>query len=404
MPQSLHSTRRDFLRKTLTAAGVFGLAGMVPPAALRAFASEGDAHEQLTELMLRDVKISKARKPMKILVLGGTAFLGPACVEIARARGHELTLFNRGHTNPHLYPDLEQIHGDRKDGHEQLAGRKWDAVLDTSAYIPRVVEDATRVLGDNVDHYCLISTISVYASHAKSGMDETAEVGTLEDPTVEEVTGETYGPLKALCEEAAEKGMPGRVATIRPGLIVGPLDRSDRFTYWPVRVSRGGEVLAPNRPDQDTQFIDVRDLAAFAVRSMEERVSGVYNATSKAGQFHIGQLLETCKKSSGSDARFTWVDEDFLEEQEVEGWSELPCWVPTTGEYAGIMEVDVGRALKKGLKIRPLEQTVSATLDWWSSQPEAEGEKRTELRAGIAPEKEAKVLAAWHAKVDAGEG
>jgi len=377
---------------------------MSPRAAFEAFGAEDYFHKKITELMLADIKVKAAKKPLKILVLGGTAFLGPACVELARARGHELTLFNRGKTNAHLYPDLEQIHGDRKEGHEALAGRKWDAVLDTSAYIPRVVDGATQVLRDNVDHYCLISTISVYATHANHHMNEDAEVGTLEDPTVEEVTGETYGPLKALCEQAAERAMPGRVSTIRPGLIVGPMDRTDRFTYWPVRVSRGGEVLAPNRPDQGTQFIDVRDLAAFVVKSIEEKISGVFNATSKDGQFHMGQLLETCKKVSGSDASFTWVDEKFLEEQEVKGWSEMPCWVPTVGDFAGIMDVDVSRALAKGMKIRSLDKTVKGTLDWWASKPESTEEIRTQLRAGIDPEKEAKVLAAWHARSEANAG
>lgn len=393
-------SRRRFLRDGLAAAGFLSVAGLVPRAAYQAFGQEDDFHRQLTALMLEgtDFASEEAKRPLRILVLGGTAFLGPACVEVATARGHELTLFNRGRTNAHLYPHLEQIHGDRNDGHEALAGREWDVVIDTSGYVPRVVDDAATTLRDHVDHYCFVSTISVYDDISEPGVDEDDPVGTLEDPTVETVDGETYGPLKALCEQAAEEAMPGRVLTVRPGLIVGPLDRSDRFTYWPVRVSRGGEVLAPNRPQQHIQFVDVRDLASFIVHGLEERVAGTYNVTSRAGRFTMGGLLDTCREVSGSDATFTWCDPSFLEEQEVAAWSELPCWAPLDGDYGGLGDVVVDRALEKGLHIRPVEETVASTLEWWKTQPVRQEGPRTELRAGLDPEKEARVLAAWHAR------
>jgi 2'-hydroxyisoflavone reductase len=394
-------TRRQFIQGAAAAGALYGLAATSPYWMRNAFASAGKA-EALTELLLRDNAFAReqAKKKLDLLVLGGTGFLGPACTEVALARGHTVTHFNRGRTNAHLYPQIEKIEGDRREAHDGLRGRKWDCVLDTSAYFPRVVHNAMDALDGNVEHYVLISTISVYAAFDQPGMDETAPVATIEDQTTEEVTGESYGALKALCEQAAETRMPGRVTNIRPGLIVGPLDRTDRFTYWPVRVARGGEVLAPGTPEQTIQVIDVRDLANFAVRAMEERIAGVYNATSSPGLFSMGELLETSRKVSGSDASFTWVSPEFLAEHEVAPWSEMPVWMPPEGEYAGFDQVNVSRAVAKGLSFRPLTQTVRDTLDWWKTMPELEEDPRTELRAGIAPEKEKTVLEAWHARGD----
>lgn len=392
-------TRRQFIKGAAAAGALASVAASTPYWLDTSWASAASADE-LRELLLRDLPMAKqkAGKPLEVLVLGGTAFLGPACVELLLARGHKVTLFNRGRTNTHLFPTLERLEGDRRENHDALRGRKWDVVLDTSAYFPRAVNDAMDALAGNVGHYVLISTVSVYAAFDQPGMDEDAAVATIEDETLEEVTGESYGALKALCEQAAEAKMPGRVTNIRPGLIVGPLDRTDRFTYWPVRVSRGGEVLAPNAPEQTIQVVDVRDLAAFTVTCMEERVAGVYNATSKPSLFSIGELLETSKKVSGSDARFTWVSAEFLAEHEVAPWSEMPVWMPAEGDYAGFDQIDVSRAMAKGLTFRPLSDTVRDTLDWWKTMPELEEGPRTELRAGIAPEKEERVLAAWHAR------
>ena len=396
----MRPTRRQFLKASAAAGALASVGGfssrwLVPPAH-----AASDADEAIRALMLRgsDFASERAEDRLKILVLGGTAFLGPAVVHLALARGHRVELYNRGRTNPHLFEDLKQYHGDRRNTHEPIAGRGYDVVLDTSGYVPRVVRDAAETVRDEVDRYFFISTISVYASFEQRHMDEDAPLVRLEDPSVEEVNGETYGGLKALCEQAVEEAMPGRVCTIRPGLIVGPMDRTDRFTYWPVRVSRGGEVLAPGEPTQAIAFIDVRDLAEFIVRCMEDGVTGVYNATSDPGRFTTGQLLETCKRVSGSDARFTWVPADFLEAQEVAPWSEMPVWLPAQGEYAGFGTVEVRRAMAKGLHFRPLEKTVSDTLDWWRTQPESAEGPRSALRAGIAPDKEQKVLAAWHAR------
>ena len=337
----------------------------------------------------------RAGKPLSILILGGTAFLGPACVEAAKVRGHQLTLFNRGRTNPQLFPELEKLKGDRAGDLTALEGRRWDAVIDTSGYVPRHVRNSCELLAPNVSHYVFVSTISVFRDFSKPGMDESAPVGVLDDPTTEKVTGETYGPLKALCEQAAEAVMPGRVTNIRPGLIVGRRDRSDRFTYWPVRVARGGEVLAPGAPGDKIQFIDVRDLAEFIIYSLETRLAGVYNATSAPAAYTIGGLLDGCLGVTASGATFTWCDAGFLEEHRVAGWSDMPCWLPPEGEYAGFGEVSTAKAQAAGLGRRSLEDTVTDTLEWWSAQP---AERREHLRSGISLAREAEVLAAWHAR------
>jgi 2'-hydroxyisoflavone reductase len=334
--------------------------------------------------------------PKSILMLGGTGFLGPQTVEAALRRGHKVTLFNRGKTRPGLFPDLEKLHGDRdKDDLKALEGRKFDAVVDTSANVPRWVRKAADVLGSNVGHYLYISSISVYADTSKPGADENAPIATIADPTTEKIDGQTYGALKALSEKAAETTMPGKVAVVRPGLIVGPEDPSDRFTYWPVRVSRGGEVLAPGSPDDPIQIIDVRDLGAFLVRLIEDGTRGVFNATGPNSTLTMGQTLDACKQVSGSDASFTWADADFLEKQGVQPWSDMPAWVPNKGETAGFAKVSIARALKAGLTFRPVADTARGTLEWFKSLPET---RRAKLRSGISPEREAKVLAAWKSR------
>ncbi len=329
----------------------------------------------------------------KLLMLGGTGFLGPETVEAALAHGHEVTLFNRGKTHSELFPQLEKLRGDR-DGHlEALAGRKWDAVIDTSGYVPRLVKASAELLAPNVGQYVFISSISVYGDTSKVGIDEQSPLRTLPDPTSEKVD-QYYGELKALCEQAAEKAMPGRVTSIRSGLIVGPNDPTDRFTYWPARVSLGGEVMAPGDGKDPVQFIDVRDLAQWIVLAIERSTTGVFNAVGPAQPLPMARLLESCKQVSGSDARFTWVSADFLEKQEVSPWSDMPVWVPSTGESAGFATVRSARAQEKGLTFRPLDETVRATLEWWKGQS---AERKAKLRAGVTAEREAKVLAAWKA-------
>jgi 2'-hydroxyisoflavone reductase len=339
---------------------------------------------------------NRAGKAQTLLMLGGTGFLGPQTVEAALRRGYKVTLFNRGKTRPGLFPDLEKLHGDRdKDDLKALEGRKWDAVVDTSANVPRWVRTSAAVLGPNIGHYVYVSSVSVYADTSKPGIDEAAPVATIADPTTERVDAQTYGALKALTEKAAEAGMPGRVAVVRPGLIVGPEDPSDRFTYWPVRVARGGEVLAPGSPDDPIQLIDVRDLGEFLVRLVADRTTGVFNALGPQQTLTMGQTLEACKQASGGDATFTWVDADFLEKQAVHPWSDMPAWVPSRGDTAGFARISNARAIKAGLVFRPITQTAKATLDWFRTLPE---ERRAKMRAGMSPDREAKVLAAWKAR------
>ena len=336
--------------------------------------------------------LSAGTNPRKtLLILGGTRFLGPEIVDAAKASGWTITLFNRGKTNPGLFPDLEKLQGDRNDDLKSLVGRSFDAVIDTSGYFPRQVKDSAALLGKTAKQYVFVSSISVYADLGKPGVDETAPVAVLTDPTFEKVTEETYGGLKALCEAAAEAAMPGRVTNVRPGLIVGPNDGTDRFTYWPVRVAKGGEVLAPNRPEDPVELIDVRDLASWIVRTIDTKTFGVFNATS--APIKVGDMLEACKAASGGDARFTWVDAAFLKAQKVEEWSDLPVWTSPAGSDAGGGLVKNTRAVAKGLTFRPIKATAKDTLDWWKKQPK---ERTARLKSGLSEEREAAVLAAWH--------
>ena len=362
--------RREFLR-----AGAIALAGA---AALR-------------------LPLARAAGTLRLLVLGGTGFLGPHVVEAALARGHVPTLFNRGKTNPQLFPELEKLRGDRKHDLSALERRSWDAVVDTSGYVPGDVARSAALLAPNVGQYVFVSTLSVYPALDRPGLDETAAVATIDDPTTEKVTGETYGALKALCEQAAGTAMPGRTTAIRPGLIVGPGDPTDRFTYWPARYARGGEVLAPNASTDPTQFIDVRDLAAFIVHATEQRVVGTYNVDAEPGVLTIGRVVDACAAAAASGATTTWVPAAFLAEQGVAPWQDLPVWMPPSGETAGFGQVSVARAKAAGLTWRPLADTVADTLAYYRSWPEP---RRAKLRAGLAPEREAAVLAAWHARGD----
>jgi 2'-hydroxyisoflavone reductase len=325
---------------------------------------------------------------MKLLILGGTVFLGRHIVEVALAHNDEVTLFNRGQQNANLYPDVERLRGDRDGGLDALKGRTWDAVVDTSGYVPRLVDDSARLLADATDHYTFISSISVYKDFRATRIREEAAVDTLADDTTEAITGETYGPLKALCEQAAERAMPGRVLCVRPGLIVGPHDPTDRFTYWPVRVARGGTVLAPPTPEAPVQFIDVRDLARWVLSMVEQKKTGVYNATGPAELLTFGHFLEACQRTTGSDATVTWASAQFLAEQQVTPWMHLPLWVPEA--KWGMLQADITKATAEGLTFRPLAETVYDTLMWAHSRPNDH-----EWRAGLSPEREAEVLAAW---------
>jgi 2'-hydroxyisoflavone reductase len=331
--------------------------------------------------------------PMKILILGGTAFLGPQIVEAARARGHVLTLFNRGKTNPGLFPDIEKLRGDRDGDLKSLEGRAWDAVVDTSGFVPRLVTMSATLLAPNVQQYVFISTISVFAEGLKPNTAEDGPLATMPDASSEEV-GKYYGALKALCETAADKKMSGRAWIVRPGLIVGPGDKSDRFTYWPVRVAKGGEVLAPGDGSDPVQYIDVRDLAAWVVLGVERNLNGVYNATGPAKKLTMKKMLEEVKTGTGGDAKFTWVATDFLEKNKVAPWSDLPVWVPGRNGEEGFAQINCGKAIAAGLTFRPVAATAKDTLAWYKTLPE---DRRGKLLAGISVEKERDLLAAWHA-------
>ena len=325
---------------------------------------------------------------MKLLILGGTVFLGRHIVESALERGHEVTLFNRGQHNPDLFPGVEKLHGDRNGDLSALEGRQWDAAIDTSGYVPRIVRASAEALRNSVKHYTFISSISVFVHLDRVGMDENAPLATLKDETVEEVTNETYGALKALCEQTVEQVLPGRTLVVRPGLIVGPNDPTDRFTYWPVRVARGGDMLAPGRPDQQTQFIDVRDLAAWIVRMVEAGKTSVYNATGPDYTLTWGQFLEECKSVANRDTNLVWVGNAFaadLMEKEV---ANFQPWVPE--EYASMRSVNCQKAFSAGLTFRPLADTIRDTLAWKNASPTGK-----EMRSGLAPEQEEQLLREW---------
>jgi 2'-hydroxyisoflavone reductase len=337
---------------------------------------------------------------MDLLILGGTVFLGRHLVEAALAAGHRVTLFNRGQHGAGLFPHVEKLRGDRNEGLDALIGRRWDAAIDTCGYVPRLVRASAELLAKSVDHYTFISSISVYRDLDKMPVDENSPVGTLDDESMEEITGETYGPLKALCEQAAESAMPGRVLNVRPGLIVGPHDPSDRFTYWVWRATQAGAVLAPGRPQRRIEIIDGRDLAHWILHMIEARRTGVFNASGPDYALTMGDLLTTCQQAAGG-AHLTWVSEAFLLANDVAPWSELPLWLPEAEN--DVMAVDCRRALAAGLAFRPLAETVEDTLAWLQAERAAsvDGDlSRLPLRAGMALAREAALLAAWAAHAE----
>ncbi len=335
---------------------------------------------------------------MKILILGGTKFLGRHLTEIALKAGHEVTLFNRGTTNPNLFPDAEHLHGDRDGNLEALKGRKWDVAVDPSGYVPRIVKASAELLADQVEHYTFISSISVYSEPIAPNLDESGPVITLDDETTEAVM-ENYGGLKVLCERAAEAAMPGRVLQVRSGLIVGPHDPSDRFTYWPVRVAIGGEVLAPGTPDQAVQYIDARDQAAWILKMAEARKAGTYNVTGPASRATLGELLAACQQVADNVATLTWVPDDFLIEHDVGPWMELPLWLPEA--YNALQMVNIDKALADGLTFRPTVDIVRDTLQWNAGRSAAEAvnwKGDPKPRAGMMLDREQELLAEWHKK------
>ena len=333
---------------------------------------------------------------MRVLVLGGTVFLGRHVVEAALARGDEVTTFTRGQTAPELHPEVEKLRGDRDGALDALRGREWDVVVDTSGFVPRVVRQSTELLADNVALYVFVSSISVYADVSRPGVTEDAPLATVEDEATEDV-GVHYGALKALCEQVVEQSLQGRTLVVRPGLIVGPHDPTDRFTYWPTRLARGGEVLAPAPPERLTQFVDARDLVEWIRNVAGEGTTGIFSATGMPVSF--AELLRTCGAVAATASHVQWVTDDFLLEAGVQPWTELPLWLPGE-EDAGHAEIDVTKALDTGLSLRPLEETVRDTLEWaqgLDGPAPRQADGRYTPRT-LTPEREDELLAAWHAR------
>jgi len=375
----------------------------------------------------------------RILILGGTGFLGPKTVEAAIARGHSVTIFNRGKREKYL-PfefEVEHLYGNRdpelpaddergEDGKllhpdatpkglEQLVGKSFDAVIDNSGYFPRMVKASAELLAKNAKQYVFISSISAYDGSPKEGGDETAKLAELADPKVETMGSsfENYGGLKVLCERAVEAAFPGKATIVRPGYIVGPGDPTDRFTYWPVRIQRGGEVLAPGSKDDPVQWIDVRDLAEWLVKLVEDGTAGTFNAITPPARW--GNVLQACVDVSKSDAKLAWVPTEWLTTNGMGGEDSFPIWLPPVGETAGFHRWKTERSEKAGLKWRPVATTVEGILAWFPGEVErrvrvtkqlkeedaAKGRKErtlpdpTALKAGPSPAREAELLAKW---------
>ena len=359
-------TRRAFLRTSTVAIGGLGLASC-------------------------DFGGGSAPAPLRILILGGTGWVGPNQVRSALARGHEVTLFNRGITNPGLFPDLETLIGDRDGDLTALEGREWDVVIDNSANFPRRVRLSTEVLQGSVGKYLFVSSTGVYIPYLTTDIHEDAPVDTIEDTDTEVVDMRTFGALKALAEDAARDAFPDSHLVLRPTYIVGPGDPTDRYTYWPVRLARGGEVLAPGTPDDPMQHVDVRDLAAFMIKAVEDDLTGTMNVVGPPEPLTMGSLLERTRAAIGSDAELVWVDAAFLQDH---GLPALTYWTEPSGDFLGMMQVNGDRAFAAGFEMRSLEETAVQTLEWFNAQ-DAE---RQEVRAGLTPEREAELIAAFRAE------
>lgn len=332
-------------------------------------------------------------KPGTLLILGGTGFIGPHLTQEAQRLGWKVTHFNRGKHASGGVPGVETLLGDRNGQLDALRNRKWDVMIDDTGYVPKFVQMSAALLAPYVGYCLYISSISVYASFAAPN-DESSPTGKLSDPQVEKVTDTTYGPMKALCERYSLETFKGRCSVVRPGYIVGPLDPTDRFTYWPVRVSRGGEMLAPGTPRDPVQVIDVRDLTTFMMGLVQARTTGVFNADSPPRAFTMGELIEASQHAAPTaGTTVTWVPEDFLAAHWKADDLDLPPWSPTKGDSAGASLTAVDRAKKAGLRCRPLAERVRDTLAWFQSLP---AERQAKLHAGLDPAKESETLREWH--------
>jgi 2'-hydroxyisoflavone reductase len=344
---------------------------------------------------------SQVARPLRILILGGTQFVGVHFTQLALARGHTVTLFNRGRTNPELFPQVEKLRGDRDGKLDALKGRSWDAVVDDSGYVPRHVRLTAELLGPAIGQYLYISSISAYAGFTRPN-DERSPLGTLSDESIERVDDSTYGPLKALCEKAAQTALPGRVTVIRPGYVVGPNDPTDRFTYWPARAARGGDMVAPGMASDHIQFIDARDLARFNLDTLEHSVFGTFNVLTPPGRFTMGDLINTSIASAKELVRpkpvpiSVWIPVDFLATHDSAFPDDIPIWAPARGETAAYAEISATRALQSGLTVTPIAQTVRDTLIWHRSRPQSE---QASLKAGLTEMREQEILTAWRQSV-----
>lgn len=385
-------TRRDFLRTT----GMIG-AGL----ALGGSSACSDGADAGADGAAAGAPAAEAPPPApkRILILGGTGFIGPHMVEYALARGHEVTTFTRGRSDTELPPAVEQLIGDRNNDHSALEGRRWDVVLDNNTQDYRWVQTSTGLLADATEHYLFVSSISVYATQGVGGGPEQVIMEPMVDEDFQRIPrpdGWTdgddapYGLMKTLSEDIVHAAFPGRATVVRPGLIVGPGDPTDRFTYWPVRLDEGGEVLAPGNPEHATQVIDQRDLTEWIVRLAESRTMGDFNATGPAERRSMAQMLDEVGSVASNPYELTWVPESFLAEQGVRAWVDLPAWIP--GDPT--MFVDVRDAVAAGLTFRPLATTSRDTLAWDRTRPAEERENR---QFGMSRERERQALDAWHA-------
>jgi 2'-hydroxyisoflavone reductase len=336
-------------------------------------------------------------KPKKVLILGGTGFIGPHFVKALMDGGHVVTLFNRGKRDPEAHPGVEQLLGDRDNQLDALKDRGWDAVIDNSGYFPRTVRISAELLKPRVGQYIYISSIAAYAEFATPGIDENYRLKKHEGPVVEERGYKTYGAFKVLCENVVNEVYGKNATIIRPTYIAGPGDYTDRFTYWPFRVAQGGEMLAPGTPDGLISYIDVRDLADFMRTCVEKRVAGKYNLVNKPGSLSIGRLIETSKRVTGANPTVTWAPVEFLQAQgliagELVSAPQLPIWDPPVGDAGNIGLIRCDRAVAKGLRFRSMEQTIRDTLEWQKTRP-AENQV---LKAGLKPEREAELLKLLH--------
>lgn len=340
-------------------------------------------------------EVRRARNPLRILILGGTRFIGPHQVEYAIKRGHTVTLFNRGQTNPHLFPEVEKLRGDRNDNLESLKGREWDVVIDNPTILPSWVRLSAGLLKESVQQYLFISTLSVFADDGIINQDENGELAVYDEENEEAVTGNSYGGRKVLCERVVEENFPGRTTVVRPGGISGPGDSGLQFSFWPVRVDRGGEVLVPGQPGDLVQFIDVRDLAEFVISLVENSTYGIFNTTGPEKPIPLGRMLEEIKDGLGSDATFTWADEEFLRDQEVlRSIDRMGGTAIRDPRRAGWNQYNIDRALAAGLIFRPIAETARDTVEWYKMLSEEELARIRMLPA----EREAEVLEAWHAR------